>query len=107
MSEGGAHRPALPDVWIDLEEGYRTLDRPEGVFRHGDLVDATGPATVVSGILRRPILPGIDSPWVDDANSQREHALYRSFVTLAAGWGGATRKSLRPWQSRRYIRSVS
>jgi len=86
VSEGGAHRLVVPDVWIDLEEGYRTLDRAEGAYRHDDLAAATGPATVASGILRRPILPGVDSRWVDDANRRREDASYRAFITLARVW---------------------
>ena len=61
VAEGGAHRLVLPDVWIDLEEGYRILDRAEGALRHDDLIGTVGPATAASGILRRPILPGLDS----------------------------------------------
>lgn len=88
VADGGAHRLVLSDAWIDLEEGYRLLDCAEGAVRHDDLVGAVAPATAASGILRRPILPGLDSVWIDGANRRRADALYRAFVTLARAWLG-------------------
>ena len=88
VADGGAHRLVLQDVWIDLEEGYRMLDRAEGALRHDDLIGTVGPATAASGILRRPILPGQDSVWIDEANRRRSDASYRAFVTLARAWLG-------------------
>lgn len=84
---GSAYRLVLPaGTWVDLEDGYRCLDRAEGAIRHDDLERATHDATVASGILRRPILAGVDCCWADDANRRRTDALYRSYVALAQAW---------------------
>ena len=84
---GSAYRLVLPPgSWIDLEDGYRRLDRAEGAIRHDDVATAVGEATVASGILGRLVLPGVDATWVDDVNRRRIDALHRCYVALARAW---------------------
>jgi DNA-binding SARP family transcriptional activator len=84
---GSAYRLALPaGTWIDLEDGYRRLDRAEGAMRHGDISRAAHEATTASGILRRPLLAGVDCSWAERANRRREDALFRAYVVLASAW---------------------
>ncbi len=84
---GSAYRLVLPPAsWIDLEDGYRRLDRAEGAIRHDDVATAVGEATVASGILGRLVLPGVDARWVDDVNRRRIDALHRCYVALARAW---------------------
>lgn len=86
-SSGGtyAFAPAA-DMWIDLEQAHRRLDRAEGSLRHDDAADATREATVASAILRRPLLPGEAGLWLEAMRRQQLDALYRTYITLAAAW---------------------
>lgn len=87
LSSGGAYTLALPvDSWVDLEDAHRRLDRAEGALRHGDSRAATGDATVASSILRRPLLAGAESRWVEQTQARQADALYRCLTTLAAAW---------------------
>jgi DNA-binding SARP family transcriptional activator len=84
---GSAYRLVLPPgSWIDLEDGYRRLDRAEGAIRHADAATAVVEATVAAGILGRLVLPGVDATWADDVNRARTDALFRCYVALARGW---------------------
>lgn len=85
----GTYRLALPsEVWVDLEEAYRRLDRAEGALRHRDLVTATAEGTVASGVLRRSFLAGTDINWAEDQRCRQREALYRCWVVLATAWLG-------------------
>ncbi len=86
-SVGGTYALTVPsDTWVDLEDAHRRLDRAEGALRHGDDAAATREGTVASSILRRPLLAGIDSLWVDQQRRRQSDALYRCLVTLASAW---------------------
>lgn len=86
-SSGGAYALSVPaETWVDVEDAMRRLDRAEGALRHRDVVTATREATVASGILRRPLLPGVDALWLDGVRRRHDDALFRSSVTLAAAW---------------------
>jgi DNA-binding SARP family transcriptional activator len=86
-SVGGTYAITLPpDTWVDLEDAHRRLDRAEGALRHDDLSTATAEATVASGILRRPLLAGIDGHWIEERRRHEMLALYRCYVVLAEGW---------------------
>ena len=87
LSSGGAYTLALPaESWVDLEDAHRRLDRAEGALRHGDPRAATGDATVAASILRRPLLAGAESRWVEQTQARQADALYRCLTTLAAAW---------------------
>ena len=87
MSSGGAYELRLPsDIWVDLENALRRLDRAEGALRHGQHADAARDATVASSILRRPFLTGIDHLWADRVRDRLADALYRCSITLATAW---------------------
>lgn len=87
LSSGGAYSLALPtDSWVDLEDAHRRLDRADGALRHGDPKAATGDATVASSILRRPLLAGAESRWVERMQTRHADALYRCLTTLAEAW---------------------
>jgi DNA-binding SARP family transcriptional activator len=87
LSSGGAYTLVLPaESWVDLEDAHRRLDRAEGALRHGDPRSATGDATVASSILRRPLLAGAESRWVEQTQARQSDALYRCLTTLATAW---------------------
>jgi DNA-binding SARP family transcriptional activator len=74
------------EMWVDVEEALRRLDRAEGAWRHGDLHLATTDATVASSILRRTLLTGIDGEWVALQRRRLADCLYRSYIVLAQAW---------------------
>ncbi|MGA9275590.1 AfsR/SARP family transcriptional regulator [Ilumatobacter sp.] len=75
-----------PEMWIDLERARRSLDRAEGDLRHERTRAAASEATVASAILRRPLLPGEECRWLDDARRDKGDALYRCYVVLSSAW---------------------
>ena len=86
-SGGGAYELRLPaDIWVDLEDALRRLDRAEGALRHDRHGDATLDATVASSILRRPVLAGVDNLWADRVRDRLVDSLYRCSVVLATAW---------------------
>lgn len=86
-SIGGAYRLVLPaDVFVDVEEAVKRLDRAEGSLRAGAPTDCARDATVAAGILRRPFLAGIDNVWADGVRRRLDDARYRSGVVLADAW---------------------
>lgn len=86
-SGGGAYELHLPaDIWVDLENALRRLDRAEGALRHDQHADAALDATVASSILRRPFLTGADNLWADRVRDRLADALYRCSVVLAEAW---------------------
>ena len=86
-SAGGAYALSLPaDIWVDLEEAFRRLDRAEGSLRHDRHADAARDATVASSILRRPLLTGVDNVWADRVRDRLTDALYRCSIALATAW---------------------
>lgn len=77
---------APSDLWIDVEDALRRLDRAEGALRHDDLRDAAAEATVASSVLRRPLLAGVYGDWVESERRRLDDACHRSFVVLASCW---------------------
>jgi len=87
LSSGGAYALRWPaEIWVDIEDALRRLDRAEGAVRHGNHAEAAPDATVASSILRRPLLTGIDNVWADRIRDRLADALYRCSVTLATAW---------------------
>lgn len=80
-----AFRPPS-DIWVDLEDAFRRLDRAEGALRHHHFEQTTRDATVASSILRRPFLTGVDSLWADRVRRRTSDALYRCSIALATAW---------------------
>lgn len=86
-SIGGAYSFNPPaDIWVDLEDALRRLDRAEGALRKSEPRRVVSDATVASAILRRPFLPGVDGLWVDRQRRRKADALFRCSLTLATAW---------------------
>lgn len=83
----GSYQLVLPtDIWIDVEDATRRLDRAEGARRHHDMSTAVSEATVAAAIFRRPFLPGADGRWVELVRDRHADMLYRSYEVLSDGW---------------------
>lgn len=86
-SSAGCYQLRLPPgTAVDVETAANSLDRAEGAARAGDLVTAWSCATVASAILRRPLLPGEDAPWLDDRRRQLRDLLLRAYDCLVEIW---------------------
>ena len=83
----GCHELVLPsDVWVDVEDATRRLDRAEGALRRGDARAAWTDAAPASAVLRRPFLPGFDAPWTDRWRLVLRDRRHRVWVVLAEAW---------------------
>jgi DNA-binding SARP family transcriptional activator len=86
-SRAGCYALQLPtDAWVDLEAAATELDDAEGALRRGDPAAAWAPATVATAILRRPLLPGEDAPWVLEERRRLDAMLLRASDVLAEAW---------------------
>lgn len=85
----GCHQLRLPvDSSVDVESAANSLDRAEGALRRGDVSTAVTSATVAGAILRRPLLPGDDAPWLTTRRTELRNQLLRAYDCLVEGWLG-------------------
>jgi SARP family transcriptional regulator, regulator of embCAB operon len=49
---------------VDIEVAANAVERAEGAWRHADVATTWSEATVAAGIVRRPLLPGEERPWI-------------------------------------------
>ena len=94
----GLHEPVLtanagcyelrlpPGAAVDVESAANHLDRAEGALRTGDILRTWSGATVAVAILRRPLLPGEDVPWLAPRRAALEALLVRAYDCLADVW---------------------
>lgn len=77
-TDGGCYQLRVADAWVDTEVAINALDRAEGAWRHDDTAATWSEAVVAAGILRRPLLPGEDLPWVDTLRARLHAASIRA-----------------------------
>jgi SARP family transcriptional regulator, regulator of embCAB operon len=75
-----------PGSIIDIETAANRLDRAEGALRADDLGAAWSGATVATAILRRPLLPGDDAPWLTGRRTDLRDMLLRAYDCLTEVW---------------------
>lgn len=75
-----------PGAAVDLEVAANRLDRAEGALRNGHATKAWSDATVAAAILRRPLLPGEDAPWLDGRRRALRDLLLRAYDCLNEVW---------------------
>jgi DNA-binding SARP family transcriptional activator len=75
-----------PGSTVDVETAANSLDRGEGALRAGDLQRAWTAATVATAILRRPLLPGEDAPWVTQHRTRLRDLLLRAYDCVVEVW---------------------
>jgi SARP family transcriptional regulator, regulator of embCAB operon len=87
VSGGGCYELRLPTtVWVDAETAATQLDRAEGALRREEVDAAWAAATVALAILRRPLLPGDDAPWLTVARARIDGMRARASDCLAEAW---------------------
>ena len=75
-----------PGSSVDVETAANSLDRGEGALRAGDLHRAWTTATVATAILRRPLLPGDDAPWITQHRTRLRDLLLRAYDCVIEVW---------------------
>jgi DNA-binding SARP family transcriptional activator len=83
-SESGGYRLILPpNSWIDLEAASDHLHSAEADVRLGRVRDAWAPANVAAVIASRPLLSGIEAPWIDRVRERLHDVRLRALDCLA------------------------
>jgi DNA-binding SARP family transcriptional activator len=83
-SQPGGYRLILPpNCWIDLETASDELHSAEADVRLGRTRDAWAAANVAAVIASRPLLPGIEAPWVDRPRERLHDVRLRALDCLA------------------------
>jgi DNA-binding SARP family transcriptional activator len=81
----GCYQLKLPDeAWIDLEVAAAELHAAEGEIRAGNFGTAYGSGLVAIRVLRRPLLPGADGPWVQAQREIHRARLVRALECMVA-----------------------
>jgi len=75
----GCYQFSAPaDTWVDVESALAGVDAAEGLVAAGNPQAAYGPSLIATTILRRPFLPGDDSPWTEARRAALAAALVRA-----------------------------
>lgn len=86
-ASAGCYALKLPaGTRVDVEIAANSLDRGEGALRTGDLRRAWTSATVATAILRRPLLPGDDAPWIAQHRTRLRDLLLRAYDCVVDVW---------------------
>lgn len=94
----GCYRINLPpDSWVDVSTAISSLHLAEGALLAGRFGDAYGPAVVACSILRRPLLPSAEGPWIEQQRRSLRAAQVRALDCLAEvhEWNGEHPLALR------------
>ena len=81
------------DAFVDVEAALEGLHRAESHVAKGEWTEAWGPSGIAYHVATRPLLPGHDTPWLDDWRRRLEDVRVRGLECLAEarlGLGGPT-----------------
>lgn len=82
-AQAGGYRLRLEDVGVDLEQATAARERAESVLASGDAGRAARLATEARAVFARPLLAGIEGPWVDARRRELAMELVRALEVLA------------------------
>lgn len=84
-------RPAVDDLWVDVEAAASALHRAESALALGEPGEAWGPSQVAMFVGGRPFLAGEEAPWIDEERRRLGELHLRALEAYAAatlGVGG-------------------
>jgi DNA-binding SARP family transcriptional activator len=83
----GAYLLTLPPgAWLDIAAAADAIHRAETDLAHGDAGAACGWALSARAISSRPLLPGLDGPWLERERGRLADILLRALTCLAEIW---------------------
>jgi DNA-binding SARP family transcriptional activator len=80
-------------AFVDVEAAREALHRAESFVAAGEWAESWGPAGVAYHVARRPLLQGVDRPWLDEWRRRLEDLHLRGlecFAQARLGLGGPT-----------------
>ena len=81
------------DVFVDVEAALEGLHRAESHVAKGEWTEAWGPSGIAYHVATRPLLPGHETPWLDEWRRRLQDVRLRGLECLAEarlGLGGPT-----------------
>jgi DNA-binding SARP family transcriptional activator len=82
-----------PGAFVDVEAALDGLHRAESHVAAGEWAEAWGPAGIAYHVASRPLLQGLDRPWLDEWRRRLDDVRLRGLECFAAarlGLGGPT-----------------
>jgi SARP family transcriptional regulator, regulator of embCAB operon len=76
---------------VDIESAAEAVHRAEALLAAERWADACGPSLLAQNVTERPLLPGEDAPWLEDARRdlvELRHRAMEAAVRAALGTGG-------------------
>jgi DNA-binding SARP family transcriptional activator len=87
VAVSGAYRLDLPaDAWLDIDAAADAIHRAETAAGRGEPDSAAGWALGARAIAARPLLPGLESPWLERQRERLTDILLRALTCLAEIW---------------------
>src|SRR5215212_8047212 len=80
-----------PETFVDVEAALEGAHRAESCIAEERWAEAWGPAGIAYHIATRPLLTGLEEPWIDDWRRRLEEVRVRGlecFVAASLGLGG-------------------
>lgn len=71
------------DLWVDIAYAERSLREAEAAVAAGEQRRGAAAAAVARDVARRPLLPGDESPWLEQKRSETRELLVRASEVLA------------------------
>lgn len=83
----GSYQLHLPaGTWLDITASADAIHRAETSVARGRPEEAAGWGLVARAIASRPLLPGIDGPWLEQERAKQADVLLRALACLSAIW---------------------
>ncbi len=83
----GSYQLTLPaDTWLDITAAADAIHRAEAALSRGDVGESCGWALAARAIASRPLLPGMDGPWLELERGRLADILLRALTCLAEVW---------------------
>lgn len=82
-AQGGGYRLQLEGIEVDLERAVVANETAESALASGDAERAARLATEARAVFARPLLAGVDGPWVDARRRELTLELVRALEVLA------------------------
>ncbi|HKJ54350.1 MAG TPA: BTAD domain-containing putative transcriptional regulator, partial [Nitriliruptoraceae bacterium] len=84
VGEQGRYLVLIDDMRIDIEQAHVQVDQAQAGLADGEVEHAAALASAGRSVLSRPVLAGVDSPWVDQLRDRAAGQHIEALVVLGA-----------------------
>lgn len=78
----GLYAVDVPELRVDLEGAEAALQRSRSMLQAGDLAGAQDHGGAARAVLSRPVMPGVDAPWLDALRDRVDRQHLESLLQL-------------------------